>query len=70
MSLRVYISVDIEGMEGVVSYNETLRGKGDYELARRRLRAQMRLRRRRVLQQGFRELLSHEPDEISVGIRE
>lgn len=37
MSLRVYISVDIEGMEGVVSYNETLRGKGDYELARRRL---------------------------------
>lgn len=37
MSLRVYISVDIEGMEGVVSYNETLRGKGDYELSRRRL---------------------------------
>ncbi|MBQ6234689.1 MAG: M55 family metallopeptidase [Clostridia bacterium] len=37
MGLRVYISVDIEGMEGVVSYNETLRGKGDYELARRRL---------------------------------
>lgn len=37
MSLRVYISVDIEGMEGVVSYNETLRGKGDFELARRRL---------------------------------
>lgn len=37
MSLRAYISVDIEGMEGVVSYNETLRGKGDYELSRRRL---------------------------------
>lgn len=34
---RVYISVDIEGMEGVVSKNSTLRGKGDFNLARKRL---------------------------------
>ena len=34
---KVYISADIEGMEGVVSRNQTTRGKGDFELARRRL---------------------------------
>jgi D-amino peptidase len=33
----VYISVDMEGMEGVVSRNQTMRGHGDFELARRRL---------------------------------
>ncbi|MBS7335042.1 MAG: M55 family metallopeptidase [Eubacteriales bacterium] len=34
---KVYISVDIEGMEGVVSRNQTSRGKNDYPLARKRL---------------------------------
>ena len=34
---KVYISVDIEGMEGVVSCNQTSRGKNDYPLARKRL---------------------------------
>ena len=34
---KIYVSVDIEGMEGVVSLNQTVRGKYDYELARRRL---------------------------------
>lgn len=34
---NVYISVDIEGMEGVVSRNQANRGKEDYGLARRRL---------------------------------
>ncbi len=34
---KVYIYGDIEGMEGVVSRNQTMRGHGDFELARRRL---------------------------------
>lgn len=33
---KVYISADIEGMEGVVSRAQTEREKGDYELARKR----------------------------------
>lgn len=36
-ALRVYISADIEGMEGVVSKMQTLRSGQDYDLARKRL---------------------------------
>lgn len=34
---RIYISADIEGMEGVVSRLQILRGQSDYNIARKRL---------------------------------
>ena len=35
--MKVYISVDIEGMEGVVSKLQTMRSSGDFTIARNRL---------------------------------
>jgi D-amino peptidase len=35
--MKVYISVDIEGMEGVVSKLQTIRNSGDFTIARNRL---------------------------------
>lgn len=54
---KVYISVDIEGMEGVVSANSTLRGKGDFALARRRLTLDVNEAIRAALDCGAKEIL-------------
>ena len=35
--MKVYISVDLEGMEGVVSKLQTIRKNPDFHLARKRL---------------------------------
>ena len=35
--MKVYFSVDIEGMEGVVSKLQTTRNSGDFIIARKRL---------------------------------
>jgi len=54
---KVYISVDIEGMEGVVSRNQTMRGHGDFELARRRLTMDVNEAIRASLDAGAKEIV-------------
>ena len=54
---KVYISVDMEGMEGVVSRAQTLRGKGDYELARRRLTLDVNQAVKAAVDMGAEEIL-------------
>lgn len=54
---RVYISVDIEGMEGVVSKVQTKRGKADYELARRRLTLDVNEAIKAAIDDGAEEIL-------------
>lgn len=54
---KVYISVDMEGMEGVVSKAQTLRGKGDYELARKRLTLDVNEAIKAAVDAGVEEIL-------------
>ncbi len=54
---RVYISADIEGMEGVVSSLQTSRGKSDYNIARKRLVEDVNAAVRACLDSGVEEIV-------------
>lgn len=54
---KVYISVDIEGMEGVVSQLQTLRSNPDFNIARRRLAEDVNAAIRACLDCGAEEII-------------
>lgn len=54
---RVYISADIEGMEGVVSRLQTSRGVGDFSLARKRLTEDVNVAVQAAVEMGATEIV-------------
>ena len=54
---KLYISVDIEGMEGVVSRLQTVRGHGDFERARKRLTMDVNAAIRAAADAGVEEIV-------------
>lgn len=54
---KVYISVDIEGMEGVVSQLQTLRSNSDFNIARKRLAEDVNAAIRACLDCGAEEVI-------------
>ncbi len=54
---RVYISVDIEGMEGVVSSLQTSRGQSDFNVARKRLALDVNAAIEACLEMGVKEVV-------------